>query len=333
MISDRRFFFRSLLLIFFVSFSFIKCSHEPDLSEFPEVCFTRDVLPVFLNNCTMTGCHDGTGESDMSFRNYNEIVDGITPGNADKSEIYKSLIDKWGERMPPDKPLSVENRTKIRLWIEQGAIETTCADQTGNNGGNDSLNTPGVYVARACFSRDILPVIVSHCATTDCHDAVSHKEGYNFTDYTRIRNAVTAGNPGASKLFRSIISSEADDKMPPAGSPQLALAQIDSIRNWITYGALNEQCGEVCDTLNPVTFSGSIWPLIQSTCTGCHSGNAPSGNVTLTSYTNVAAVASSGLLMKSLKGEGVTRMPPAGSLSVCRIRQVDLWIKNGYQNN
>jgi hypothetical protein len=121
--------------------------------------------------------------------------------------------------------------------------------------------------------------------------------------------------------------------MPPSGSSQLTLAEIDSIGKWISYGALNETCGEACDTINPVTFSGTIWPVIQTTCTGCHSGASPSGNILLGSYSNVSAVASNGVLINSLKGNGVIKMPPSGSLSVCKIRQFEIWIKNGYLNN
>lgn len=319
---DRRFLLRSFLLIALVSIFHTTCTHEADISDLPEVCFTGDILPVFLNNCTMAGCHDGSGESEFSFRSYPEIMQGITPGDADASEIYKSIVSGWGERMPPDKPLAIEDRMKIRIWIDQGAAETTCPD-----GGNNTV------VKRACFSRDIFPVIVSHCATSGCHDAVTREEGYNFTTYTNIRNAVRPGNPGESKIYDAITSNETDDKMPPAGSPQLTGAQVDSIRKWIIYGALNESCGEVCDTVNTVSFSSVISPILESTCTGCHSGSAPSGQVNLSSYSGVSSVASTGLLLKSLKGEGVPKMPPSGSLSPCRLRQFELWISSGYQNN
>jgi hypothetical protein len=38
--------------------------------------------------------------------------------------------------MPPDKPLSLDNRINIRLWIEQGAMPTVCPDSSGGNGGS-----------------------------------------------------------------------------------------------------------------------------------------------------------------------------------------------------
>lgn len=311
---------------------FFSCKHEPDISGFPEICFTGEVLPVFINNCAMQGCHDGGGESEMQLNNYSDISRHVTPGKPDGSRLYQSITAKWSNRMPPDQPLSAENRTLIRVWIEQGAALTTCTDNT-NPGGNGSGGTGDNIVERACFARDILPVIVSHCATAGCHDAISHKEGYNLTTYSSIRNSVSPGSPSNSRLYRSITLSGGENKMPPSGSPQLTAASIDSIRKWITYGALNENCGEVCDTVSPVTFSGSIWPVIQSTCSGCHSGASPSGNVLLASYNNVATVASNGLLVKSLHGTGVTKMPPAGSLSTCRIRQFELWVKNGFPNN
>jgi hypothetical protein len=325
----------SIAFLIFVSlFSWItSCTHVANIANIPEVCFTSDILPIFTSNCAISGCHDGAGrESRMALNSYAEISSRVSPGNPNGSNLYQVIISKWGNQMPPDKPLSAENRTKIRVWIEQGAANTVCTDTTGSGGGGGG-GGGGTYVARACFTRDILPVIVSRCATTGCHDAISHKEGYNYTTYANIRNSVSAGNPSNSRLYKVITLSSGESKMPPSSKPQLTAAEIDSIGKWITYGALNENCGEVCDTINPVTFSGTIWPIIQSSCTGCHSGTSPSGNVLLASYNNVATVASSGLLMNSLKGNGVTRMPVGTTFSTCRIRQFEIWVNNGFQNN
>jgi hypothetical protein len=316
------------LILITVSFSWItSCKHNADITDFPEICFGRDVLPVFTNNCAISGCHDGQGESNLTLNNYADIRGGVVPGKPFSSRLYKAIIATGGENMmPPGQRLSLENRTIIRLWIEQGAGLTVCADTSGTGDG-------GGINPRACFARDILPVLVSRCASAGCHDATTHRGGYNFTSYATTKNTVIAGNPGQSKLYQVITNASEEDKMPPAGSSQLTVAEIDSISKWIGYGALNETCGEVCDTVNPVTFSGIIWPIIQTTCTGCHSGASPSGNVSLGSYNNVSAVASSGLLINSLKGNGVTKMPPSGSLSACKIRQFVIWINNGYLNN
>jgi hypothetical protein len=302
----------------------ISCTHDAKIGDMPEICFEGDVLPIFVNNCAISGCHDGGGESHMALNNYADIMSTITPYNPKSSGSYKAITTTWGEnKMPPSQPLSLASRTIIRLWIEQGAGETAC----GGTGNNSYVNM------RACFSRDILPALVSRCASTNCHDAVSHKSGYNFTNYINTAKAVRAGNPGSSKLYQVIQISGGEDLMPPSGYPALSVAEIDSIGKWIGYGALNENCGEICDTINPVTFAGTIWPVIQSSCTGCHSGTSPSGNVLLTSYSDVATVASGGLLLNSLKGNGVTKMPPSISFSTCRIRQFEIWVNNGSLNN
>jgi mono/diheme cytochrome c family protein len=318
------------LLIILTFFSwFTSCTHVANIANIPEICFTADVLPIFINNCAISGCHDGGGrESRMTLNNYADISRTITAGNPNASRSYQAIIAKSGENMmPPRQPLSLTDRTIIRVWIEQGAIESSAACPTTGNGGNTPL------VARACFTRDILPVILSRCATTGCHDANAGSELSSFTTYANIKSSVSPGNPSQSRLYTVINHSSGESKMPPASSPQLTVAEIDSIGKWISYGALNETCGEVCDTLNPVTFSGTIWPIMQTSCTGCHTGTSAGGGIVLANYTNVQASAANGSLMNSLRGNGVSLMPKGSSFSVCRIRQFDMWVKAGYLNN
>jgi hypothetical protein len=163
----KTFFLFLFLILFIVTFSWItSCKHVADISDFPEICFTRDVQPVFQNNCAISGCHDGQGESHLTLNSYSEIVQGVVPGMPYSSSIYKAITSSRGEnRMPPDRPLSLENRTNIRLWIEQGAGLTVCPNKSGTNGGGSGMNP------RAFFSRDILPILVSRCASAGCHDA------------------------------------------------------------------------------------------------------------------------------------------------------------------
>jgi hypothetical protein len=103
------------------------CRHDTLLPpNTPEICFDRDVLLIIQPNCSMLGCHDGTGET-RPLNIYTDIKRGVTPFNPNTSAIYQAIIGKSGEgKMPPDKPLSLENRTIIRIWIEQGANETHC---------------------------------------------------------------------------------------------------------------------------------------------------------------------------------------------------------------
>jgi cytochrome c5 len=96
--------------------------------------------------------------------------------------------------------------------------------------------------------------------------------------------------------------------------------------------ALYPSLNSVCDTSN-VTYSGTIAPILSNYCTGCHSGSVPSGSISLAGHANVQTVAASGTLMNALKGNGVSLMPPSGSLSACRIRQFQIWISNSMPNN
>jgi hypothetical protein len=321
---DKVYLFLALIFIFTIASWVTSCTHNANIDNLPEICFERDVLPVFLNNCAIKGCHDGTGESDLHLNSYVPISHAVEPEKPYSSKIYNSIIATYGENvMPPNQPLTKDNRTIIRLWIEQGAGLTTCPDTTGH--GSSYVNP------LACFSRDILPVLISKCASTGCHDAVTHKEGYVFSSYSTTMGTVSPGSPGNSKLYQVITGGE--EKMPPSGKPQLTIAEIDSIAAWISYGALNQYCGETCDTVNPVTFTGKIWPIMQTSCTGCHSGASPSGGIALANYSNVATTAANGSLLNSLKGKGVTKMPYGGSFSACRIRQFEIWINNGYLNN
>jgi len=327
---DKVYFFLAAVIIVSSYFWVSSCQHDPNLSgNFPVICFEKEVLPIFQNNCGISGCHDGKGESRLTLNNYVDIRRGVVAGNPGASGLYKAIIGKGGEnRMPPDQPLSLESRTIIRLWIEQGAKLTVCPDTSSQPPVIPPYNNP-----HACFSRDILPLLVSSCGMAGCHGATNPQEDYTFVSYSSTIRAVTPGNPGNSILYQAITTTTGEHRMPPLPYSSLSTAAIDSIAAWISYGALDEYCGETCDTINPVTFSGVIWPAIQTYCTGCHSGANPSGAIPLNGYSDVQTIASGGLLMNALKGNTVAKMPPSGSFSTCKIRQFQLWVNNGYLNN
>jgi len=105
----------------------ISCKHDGvPADQMPKICFTEQVLPIFQNSCATSGCHDGLkGESRLVLTNYSGIMRSITPGSASKSKAYQAITSTF-QLMPPNNALSTNKRTLIRLWIEQGALETTC---------------------------------------------------------------------------------------------------------------------------------------------------------------------------------------------------------------
>ena len=113
----------------FMLFMASSCKHEGiPADQFPEVCFQTEVLPIFQNSCGTTGCHSSGGGHGYNFTDYAGIMKAITAGNADKSKAYQAITSTF-QLMPPDNALPIDKRTTIRLWIEQGAKQTTC----GNN--------------------------------------------------------------------------------------------------------------------------------------------------------------------------------------------------------
>ncbi len=187
------------------------------------------------------------------------------------------------------------------------------------------------------FTNTILPLLNSSCAIPGCHDAGTAEEGVILSSYSQIINTgeIEPGNPSDSEVFKVITEDDPDKIMPPPGSgvPPLTPDQIMDIFTWIQQGALNNGC-DGCDT-TAVAFSSSVFPLIQTNCTGCHSGPSPQGGLSLTNYAQISASANSGILMNSLNGTGGTVPMPFNqpTLSDCAKRTVQIWIEDGTPNN
>ncbi len=187
----------------------------------------------------------------------------------------------------------------------------------------------------AYFTNDVLPILVSSCAITGCHDAESHEEGIVLSTWSSIMasDVVTPGDPGDSELFEKLFESDPEERMPPAPYAPLTSEEIAILNTWVSQGALNNSCDD-CDTAD-VTFSGVVNPIISAYCTGCHGDVSPSASLSLTSYEDVAFAAANGSLMSSLYAtDGYVLMPYGSSpLPACRIEQIQIWVDAGAPND
>lgn len=115
-----------LTVLIFVLFN-NSCRHDPvGIDKFEAVCFDTQIQPILQSSCGMSGCHGSGGEGGFSPSNYQSIMDIVQPGNAAKSELYQVITSvNGGNMMPPNQPLTKEQRTLIMIWIEQGA-KSTC---------------------------------------------------------------------------------------------------------------------------------------------------------------------------------------------------------------
>jgi uncharacterized membrane protein len=245
----------------------------------------------------------------------------VNPFDGNSSEVYRAITGKT-TLMPPGKVLTKDLRTKIWLWIEQGAQETRCSNSVDNG------------IKSVCFERDILPVLQNNCAISKCHDAATAKEGLilnSFISVMKTGGLVKAGNPAASNLYLVITANPSSEQfMPPKPYSALSKASIDSIYKWIARGAQNEVCAVACDTLN-ITYSTQISRIVQNSCYSCHSGTNPTGGFKLTTYSEVSNIVKTGVLIAAIRRvNGVVAMPPAGSLPACDIRTFELWKQKNY---
>ena len=183
------------------------------------------------------------------------------------------------------------------------------------------------------FVNDVLPIINSNCAISGCHGGGSAQNGVELSTYENILQYIDPGDAESSDLYEVITESDPADIMPPLPNSPLTSEQIAIIGTWIDQGATNLECTD-CD-LSDITFSQSVWPIIQNSCTGCHSGASPQGGISLTNYDEVVLIAQSGALLGVIKHEpGFVPMPFNGQqLSDCQIDTIEDWVDQGLPNN
>ncbi|PZF70794.1 hypothetical protein DN068_21355 [Taibaiella soli] len=197
---------------------------------------------------------------------------------------------------------------------------------------NTDTTTQVVPDTGICFERDILPVFITYCTRSGCHDAQTQPDGYNFTSYeTIIAKGIVTGDAKASLIYKDI----ANGSMPWYPNPQLSSEQKALIARWINEGAKNgTNCTLVCDS-NNISYTMGVKPLIATYCVGCHNAHTNSGNVALDNYSGVQTVALDGRLLNvTMHLQGYLIMPPTGAgLSDCQITQLKKWVAAGAPNN
>jgi hypothetical protein len=305
--------------------------------------FDKSIMPILQANCI--ACHSAkqsSGGVDLS--TYEKIVPYITNG-----KLYGSIMHLAGYKPMPtvSSQLSKCDLATIRKWLVDsypaGSTAVNLNPKTPYNPILTSTGTPTNPIGNIIcnpdtvyFKQTILPLILSNCAMSGCHDAISKREGVQLTDYSTIMKTVRAGDPTNSSLYRSMIRTD-DERMPPPPAKAFDAATLALISKWIKQGAKNNSCDASainCVTTN-ISYAAIVVPILKQNCTGCHSGTAPSGAIDLSTYTNVTKYISNGKLYGSIvHSPGFIPMPSAtSSLSTCEISQIKSWIDAGSKNN
>ncbi|MEI2676184.1 MAG: hypothetical protein V9F05_19285 [Chitinophagaceae bacterium] len=187
------------------------------------------------------------------------------------------------------------------------------------------------------FQNDVLPLLISNCAMSGCHDGIGRiDEKAPLSSYEDVMSSgyVKAFDANDSKLIEAVTDG-GEDFMPPSPNEPLSNAQIALLEKWINQGARNNACeGGDCDT-TAVTYSGKIVKIIDTYCLGCHNSTTTSSGIDLSSYSGVADIAADGSFLGTIMFEfGYVGMPYNGNpIPDCKIDEIRIWIENGYLND
>jgi uncharacterized membrane protein len=191
-----------------------------------------------------------------------------------------------------------------------------------------------------CFESEILPIFVTRCAVTGCHDANTAAEGIVLDSYSNImavHEGIVPYKSDESEVVEAIFETDGDKMMPPSGYPPLTDVQKSLIVAWINEGAPNTTgCGTPANCSDTAfAFTANVRPIIDSYCNSCHSGSNPSGGLNFSNHSGLAAVALDGRLMGALDHQnGFTPMPSATiTLDSCYRNIVRQWVNAGALDN
>ncbi|MCB0806298.1 MAG: hypothetical protein KDC05_10905 [Bacteroidales bacterium] len=289
------------------------------------VTFPGTVYPILQENCIT--CHSQpVPAAGLDFTDYEDLAFVAQSGQLLGAIKHLAGYTPMPENAPPLTDCEIG---LIQKWVNDTTFNT------GNNGIPCDPDT--VY-----FQNDVLPLLQSSCGIAGCHDAATAEDGVVLTSYLSVMQ--TAGvqpfNPFDSEIYEVITENDPDDRMPPPPASALTNDQINLIYTWISQGALNNHCEQMdCDSTN-VSFSQEVFPIIQNSCLGCHSGANPNGGISLTNYQQIKNQASispgsSGSLLGAITwATGNSNMPQNGNkLSDCDIGIIRNWIEEGMPNN
>lgn len=210
-----------------------------------DICFERDVLPIFLENCALSGCHNSESRKHGNvFDSYDNIMNSnkgrsIIPYNLKKSKVYKKITEDTGEdRMPPppNLPLTGAEISIINKWIMSGAVNSKCGD-AGKINEDISNNSDSVVRSESTLSdcdtlnltyKDIQPVLEKNCYK--CHSGNAPSELFNLETYSQVKEK---GDEG--KLF-GVINHLPGFKPMPRKAPKLEGCELAKFNAWIRNG-------------------------------------------------------------------------------------------------
>jgi len=185
------------------------------------VCFQTDILPLYQTYCASTGCHTGKAnggdDENFSLSSYADIKKGIVPFNPGDSRYF--TIIQSGQMPPGHSPkLSAAQINTITKWINQGALNNTCATSTCDT-------------TKTTYTNGISQIFATYC--NGCHGVAPGSGNVVLSDYN---SAKAVGTSQKTTFIDAINYRSANPamNMPPAG--QLSSCQVTQITKWLNAG-------------------------------------------------------------------------------------------------
>jgi len=193
-------------------------SYTPDTS----VCFQRDVLPIFISSCAISGCHSAASRQDgYNLTYYNAIISkGLAKYNSSASKLYTECTNGKMPKSPIPR-LDSTQLSFIRRWIDKGAPnDTNCAMECDTNS--------------FTYSGAVAPILKNNCYSCHATSSAVASGGGNILDtYSGVLTMAQNG-----KLVGDLMHNSGFNAMPLGGNA-LPACQIIQIQKWIATGALN----------------------------------------------------------------------------------------------
>lgn len=196
------------------------------------------------------------------------------------------------------------------------------------------INTQACEENVVYFENQVLPIFISNCAISGCHDTQSAEEGVVLINYTTISKKMKPGDPSDSEYYTVLLDTKSDELMPRDPNTEkgfsLPADQLNLIKTWIEQGAKNNYCDQ-CDT-TAYTYSGTIKAIVDQNCatsSACHGSGTQYGN--FTTYNGLKSRVDNQFVQK--RAIVNKDMPPAGPIPDCELLLIKNWIDHGALNN
>lgn len=266
-------------------------------------------------------------------------------GLDDTATAFKSLVKLFEDR---------------RADLGKGGTVKMSTDTPAVNSGAVDPNA----MKELSFVRDVAPILTAKCVR--CHAGQRARGGLDISNFAAMKEGgdggplLIRGQPNQSQLIERIITDDFDLRMPQGG--QLFDDEIAVLTKWVAEGAQfdgNNESTRLRDLARAkmapqklvipkptgnetVSFKDDIGPLFNRICLRCHSGNNPSGGLSMVTFNDLMVGGDSGAVI--IPGDATNsrlfrlvgalespRMPADNQLRIRRSEFADLkkWFEEG----